>query len=180
LGGAPPSAGFAAQAARLGRLLDRDPRIRLAFLALGGWDTHIAQGNHQGQLANRLRSLGDGIAALAGGLGAAWRNTVILVLSEFGRTVAENGNGGTDHGHGNVVWIIGGAVKGGKVLGGWPGLEPGQLYQRRDLAVTTDFRSVIAVVLERHMGLSDEQVDTVLPGAPPASLELTWRSDPDR
>jgi uncharacterized protein (DUF1501 family) len=179
-GGAPPSAGFAAQAARLGRLLDRDPRIRLAFLALGGWDTHIAQGNHQGQLANRLRSLGDGIAALAGGLGAAWRNTVILVLSEFGRTVAENGNGGTDHGHGNVVWIIGGAVKGGKVLGGWPGLEPGQLYQRRDLAVTTDFRSVIAVVLERHMGLSDEQVDTVLPGAPPASLELTWRSDPDR
>ena len=171
--GAPPPTGFAARAARLARLLERDPRIRLAFVALGGWDTHVEQGGRQGQLADRLRPFGEGLAVLARGLGGAWHDTVIVVLSEFGRTVHENGNGGTDHGHGNVIWVVGGAVNGGRVLGDWPGLSPAQLYQRRDLAVTTDYRSVITAVLERHMRLADRQLDMVFPGAPPAYLNLT-------
>lgn len=165
-GGAPPPAGFAARAARLAHLIGRDAHIRLAFVGLGGWDTHVDQGSHSGRLANRLRPLGTGLAALAHGLGSTWRDTVIIVLSEFGRTVRENGDRGTDHGHGNVIWIMGGAVKGGQVYGEWPGLTPGHLYQKRDLAVTTDFRTAIAAILGRHMGLPDRQLDAVFPGAP--------------
>ncbi len=142
------------------------------MIGLGGWDTHVNQGNHKGQLAGRLRPLGEGLAALARGLGEAWRDIIIVVLSEFGRTVRENGNGGTDHGHGNVIWVLGGPVKGGRVYGDWPGLMPAQLYQRRDLAVTTDFRTVIAAILERHVRLGDRQLEAVLPGAPPVPPEL--------
>ncbi len=170
--GAPPPTGFAGRAARLARLLAGDPRIRLAVVALGGWDTHVDQGGRQGQLANRLRPLGDGVAALAHGLGPAWRDTAVVVLSEFGRTVGENGNGGTDHGHGNVIWACGGAVNGGRVYGDWPGLSPAQLYQRRDLAVTTDFRAALAAVIGRHMRLTDRQLDMVFPGAPAAPVGL--------
>jgi len=141
-------------------------------LGLGGWDTHVNQGNQTGQLAQHLRPLGEGLAALARGASEVWRDTIVVVLSEFGRTVRENGNGGTDHGHGNVIWLLGGAINGGRIYGDWPGLASPQLYQRRDLAVTTDFRTVLAVILERHMRLADLQLDTVLPGAPPVSLEL--------
>jgi uncharacterized protein (DUF1501 family) len=171
--GAPPPVGFPGQAARLARLIRRDPSVRLAVVALGGWDTHVNQGNHRGQLADRLRPLGEGLVALARGSGDAWRDTIVVVLSEFGRTVAENGNGGTDHGHGNVIWVLGGAVKGGRVYGDWPGLRPAQLYQRRDLDVTTDFRTALAVILEQHMRLTDRQLAAVLPAAPPASPELS-------
>jgi uncharacterized protein (DUF1501 family) len=164
--GAPLPSGFPAQAARLAALIRRDPTIRLAVVGLGGWDTHVNQGNHNGQLAGHLRPLGDGLAALARGMGNAWRDTIVVVLSEFGRTVRENGNGGTDHGHGNVIWVLGGPVKGGRVYGDWPGLSPPQLYQRRDLAVTTDYRTALALILKRHMHLTDRQLDAVLPGAP--------------
>ena len=118
------------------------------------------------------RPLGQGLAALARGSGEAWRDTIVVVLSEFGRTVRENGNGGTDHGHGNVIWVLGGAINGGRVYGDWPGLASAQLYQRRDLAVTTDFRSVLAAILERHIRLTDHQLEAVLPGGPPDSPEL--------
>jgi uncharacterized protein (DUF1501 family) len=170
--GAPPPTGFAGQATRLALLISRSPGIRLAALGLGGWDTHVNQGNHKGQLADRLRPLGEGLAALARGSGEAWRDTVVVVLSEFGRTVRENGNGGTDHGHGNAIWILGGAINGGRVYGEWPGLSPARLYQRRDLAVTTDFRTVLAAILERHMRLGDRQLEAVLPDAPPAPPAL--------
>jgi uncharacterized protein (DUF1501 family) len=165
--GAPPPAGFPGQAARLAALIRRQSGIRLAALGLGGWDTHVNQGNHKGQLAEHLCPLGEGLAALARGSGEAWRDTVVVVLSEFGRTVRENGNGGTDHGHGNAIWLLGGAINGGRIYGDWPGLAPAQLYQRRDLAVTTDFRSILAAILDRHLRLTDRQLEAVLPGAPP-------------
>ncbi|PKU22171.1 hypothetical protein CWS72_23250 [Telmatospirillum siberiense] len=167
--GAPAPGGFPGTATRLARLLARDERISLAFADLGGWDTHVNQGGATGQLASRLAPLGEGLAALARGLGAALDDTVVLVMSEFGRTVHENGDKGTDHGHGNVMWVLGGRVAGGRIQGDWPGLGPADLYQGRDLAVTTDFRSVIGMVLERHMGLSDRQMAAVLPGWVPST-----------
>jgi uncharacterized protein (DUF1501 family) len=166
--GAPPAAGFPAIAGRLARLIARDPHIRLAFVSLGGWDTHIRQGNHAGQLANRLRPLADGLAALAQGLGQGWNDTVLVVISEFGRTVHENGNGGTDHGHGNVVWVMGGPVKGGRIYGEWPGLAAAQLYQGRDLAITTDYRHPLAAILERHLRLDDAALGKIFPDLPSA------------
>ncbi|HEY1298885.1 MAG TPA: DUF1501 domain-containing protein [Stellaceae bacterium] len=170
--GAPPPTGFPAQAARLARLIARDTSIRLAFVALGGWDSHVDQGSTAGPVARRLRLLGDGLAVLARGLGAAWRDTAIVVVSEFGRTVRENGDGGTDHGHGNVIWFAGGVINGGRVYGDWPGLAPDRLYQRRDLAVTTDFRAAIGLVVARHLRLSDSQLAAIFPSAPAAGADL--------
>lgn len=164
--GAPPASSFARRALQLARLIAGDERIRLAFVAIGGWDTHVDQGAAKGRLAGRLRLLGEGLTALASGLGGAWQDTVIVVLSEFGRTLKENGDRGTDHGHGNVIWLAGGPVRGGRIYGDWPGLEPARLYQRRDLAVTTDFRAVLSAILDRHMGLGDHQLDGVFPGGP--------------
>ncbi len=170
--GAPSPAGFPGDAERLARLIAGDPTIDLAFLALGGWDTHVYQGAAAGQLANHLRPLGQGLAALAHGLGPAYADTVVLVISEFGRTVRENGNGGTDHGHGNVMWVLGGNVRGGKIYGEWPGLANGDLYQNRDIPVTTDFRNAISVVLERHLRLTDPQLQAVFPHLPVSATGL--------
>jgi uncharacterized protein (DUF1501 family) len=164
--GAPSPQGFADDTDRLAHLIRRDPSIRVAFLALGGWDTHVSQGAAQGQLATHLAQLADGLSGLAKALGPEYQETVVLVISEFGRTVKENGNGGTDHGHGNVIWVMGGPVRGGKVYGRWPGLATPDLYQERDLAVTTDFREPIGAVLRSHLALSDAQIAQVFPGAP--------------
>jgi uncharacterized protein (DUF1501 family) len=173
-GGAPLPNGFPADAARLAKMMRQDPAIRLGFFALGGWDTHINQGAGEGQLAGRLRPLAEGLAAMAKGLGPAFGDSLILVMSEFGRTAHENGNGGTDHGHGNVMWLLGGTVAGGKVHGEWPGLREDQLYQQRDLAVTTDFRTALAPAITRHLGLGDSAAATLFPGLPagPAGLPL--------
>ena len=171
--GAPPPDSFPSQAARLAYLIGHDLRIRLVFTSLGGWDTHVNQGNHKGQLANHLKPLGDGLAALARGLGRDWDDTAVVVLSEFGRTVHENGNGGTDHGHGNVIWVLGGNVRGGHIYGEWPGLASAQLYQRRDLAITTDYRQVLAAILERHLRLGGERLARVFPNLPSARRDLT-------
>ena len=171
--GAPrPDQAFADSCTRLGHLMARDPGIRMAFTALGGWDTHVNEGSAEGQLANHLRPLGDGLLSLVQGLGAAYRQTVIIVMSEFGRTMRENGNGGTDHGHGNVMWVAGGKVRGGKVYGNWPGLAEADLYQGRDLAVTTDFRAVLSVVIRRHLQAGN-RLGTILPGftADPKGLD---------
>jgi uncharacterized protein (DUF1501 family) len=161
--GAPQPYGFSDDTARLAQLIKRDPSIRLAFIALGGWDTHVNQGAANGQLANHLRPLAEGVASLAKNLGPAWGDTVVVTMSEFGRTVHENGNAGTDHGHGNVMWVAGGNVRGRQVYTRWPGLSQSELYQGRDLPVTTDFRAVIAAILERHMGLNRATVAKVFP-----------------
>jgi uncharacterized protein (DUF1501 family) len=164
--GAPLPNGFPADAARLATLMRNDPKIQMAFVALGGWDTHAGQGAASGQLANRLAPLGQGLAVLAQRLGPLFDDTTVVVMSEFGRTARENGNGGTDHGHGNVMWVLGGQVNGGKVHGDWPGVGDAALNEGRDLAVTTDFRSVLAQVAERHMRLTDRQLAAVFPAMP--------------
>jgi uncharacterized protein (DUF1501 family) len=155
--------GFPGDAQRLARLIARDPRIQLSFLAVGGWDTHINQGASQGQLARNLEQLGKGLVALQSGLGDAYQHTTIVVMSEFGRTVKENGNGGTDHGHGNVMWLFGGGIRGGTVYGKWAGLEPAQRYQGRDLAVTTDFRDVLGTVLTQRLAVDEGKLGQVFP-----------------
>lgn len=162
--GAPLPNGFPDNAARLATLMRNDARVQLAFMDLGGWDTHANQGAATGQLANRLGPLGLGLAALATRLGPVWNDTLVVVMSEFGRTVRQNGNGGTDHGHGNVMWLLGGQVAGGKVHGRWPGLEEPALHEARDLAVTTDFRQVLAAAGERHLRLPDARLAEVFPG----------------
>jgi uncharacterized protein (DUF1501 family) len=161
--GAPLPNGLAIDTARLGRLMRGDPRIRLGFLAVGGWDTHANQGNGSGQLANRLNPLATGLATLAQELGPAFNDTVIVVISEFGRTFRENGNGGTDHGHGNAIWLLGGNVRGGKIYGQWPGLEQRALNEGRDLAITTDFRAVMATLAEKHMRIDDRALAGIFP-----------------
>ena len=170
--GAPSPVGFADQARKLGLLIGRDSTIKVAFVGLGGWDTHINQGSVAGQLSNRLKALGATLATFAEALGPAYSDTVILVMSEFGRTVHENGNTGTDHGHGNVMWVMGGKVRGGKVYGQWPGLSGNELNEGRDLAVTTDFRSVISAVLEAQFALTGTQLDKVLPKGPTPGGEM--------
>ncbi|MBC7454162.1 MAG: DUF1501 domain-containing protein [Massilia sp.] len=162
-GGAPLPNGFPDDAARLATLMRNDPKIQLAFVALGGWDTHANQGAGTGQLANRLAPLAHGLAVLAQRLGPMFDDTTVIVMSEFGRTARENGNGGTDHGHGNVMWIIGGPVAGGKVYGDWQGVGEGALNEGRDLPVTTDFRAVLAQVAERHLRLNDRQLAMLFP-----------------
>jgi uncharacterized protein (DUF1501 family) len=161
--GAVPIAGLPRDAQRLGHVLRTQARLQVGFLSVGGWDTHVNQGGARGALANRLRSLADGLDALAHGLGPRLEHTVVLVMSEFGRTARQNGTQGTDHGHGNVMWLLGGPVRGGRVHGAWPGLQTPDLHEGRDLAITTDFRQVLAQVLARHMRLRDADLNTVLP-----------------
>jgi uncharacterized protein (DUF1501 family) len=150
-----PRSPFGQALKQIGQLTKADVGLEVAFTDVGGWDTHVNQGSSQGQLANRLDDFGRGLAALVADLGSRMADTVILTMSEFGRAVGENGNRGTDHGHGNAMMVIGGGVRGGKVFGAWPGLAPEQRYQGRDLAVTTDFRDVFGEVVVRHLGVAD-------------------------
>lgn len=170
--GAPPPNGFPNDAGHIATLMRTDPRIQLAFMALGGWDTHANEGAGKGQLANHLAPLGQGLVTLVRELGPTFDDTTIIIMSEFGRTVRQNGNNGTDHGHGNVMWLLGGRVAGGKVHGDWPGLNDDQLYEGRDLAVTTDFRTVLGQVAEQHLKLSDAQLEQVFPAMPKQNSSL--------
>ena len=126
--------------------------MQVAFADIGGWDHHVNEGATEGQLANVLGDFSQSIAAFWTDLGDLGEDTVVVTMSEFGRTARENGNRGTDHGHANVMFVLGGPVKGGKVYGRWPGLDQSQLYEGRDLALTTDFRQVIGEAVARHMG----------------------------
>jgi uncharacterized protein (DUF1501 family) len=171
--GAASTYAFATDATRLGAFMRRDPRVQLGFLAVSGWDTHASQGGASGgQLAGLLSPFANGISALARSLGPVYKETTIAVISEFGRTVAQNGNAGTDHGHGNVMWLMGGAVAGGKVHGEWPGLDDAALHEGRDLAVVTDYRTVLAQICERHLRISDRDLSKVFPNMPKQAKSL--------
>jgi uncharacterized protein (DUF1501 family) len=150
-----PRTPFGQALRQIAQLIKAEVGLEVAFADVGGWDTHVNQGSSQGQLANRLDDFARGIAALVTDLGSRMADTVVLTMSEFGRAVRENGNRGTDHGHGNAMMAIGGGVRGGKVYGRWPGLSMEQRYDRRDLAITTDFRDVFSEVVVRHMGVRD-------------------------
>ena len=148
---------------QLGKLMREQPDVQVAFVALGGFDTHVNQGTDKGQLANHLNVLGNGLSQLSESLGPAFDKTMVMVISEFGRTVKENGNGGTDHGHGNAIWLMGGKVNGGKMYGRWNGIAQRELYEGRDLPVTTDFRTVIGSIIGEHLHLSQAQLETIFP-----------------
>ncbi len=157
-----PPGNFGRSLQQIAQLIKAGVGVEVAFADIGGWDTHQAQGGMQGQLANRFSELGRGIRALYDDLGDRMDDVVLLTMSEFGRTVAENGSGGTDHGHANCMFVMGGGVRGGRVLGDWPGLETEQLYEGRDLALTTDFRDVFGELAIRHLGA--DRLDLVFPG----------------
>jgi len=150
---------------QIARLIKADVGLEVAFADVGGWDTHVnetAAQPHTGQLANLLRDFGDALAAFSQDMGDRMADITLVTMSEFGRTVRENGDRGTDHGHANVMFVLGGAVRGGKVYGDWPGLEREQLYEGRDLNVTTDFRSVLAELVAKQMG--NREIASVFPG----------------
>ena len=143
------------------QLIKSNVGVQVAFTDIGGWDHHVNEGAAEGQLANVLRDFSQSIAAFWIDLGPLAEETVVVTMSEFGRTARENGNRGTDHGHANVIFVLGGPVRGGKVYGHWPGLDPSQLHEGRDLALTTDFRTVLGETVSRHLGNRD--LSTVFP-----------------
>jgi uncharacterized protein (DUF1501 family) len=157
-----PPASLRDAAMAVGQLLAASDGPRIAALDMGGWDTHAGQGVLNGRLAGALRGLGEGLSALKVALGPAWRETVVAVITEFGRTVAINGTGGTDHGTGGVAFLLGGAVSGGRVVTRWPGLAAEKLYEGCDLAPTTDLRSVVKGVLSGHLGLPQDAIERVV------------------
>jgi uncharacterized protein (DUF1501 family) len=157
-----PRSPFGQALKQIGQLTKADVGLEVAFADIGGWDTHVNQGSSQGQLATRLDDFSRSLAALVTDLGSRMADTVILTMSEFGRAVSENGNRGTDHGHGNAMIVMGGGVRGGEVYGTWPGLAADRRYDGRDLAVTTDFRDVFGEIVVRHLGVNDPR--SIFPG----------------
>lgn len=169
--GAVNARGFAQQGQRMATLM-RD-RFRLGFVDVGGWDTHVNQGGAEGQLASNLDNLGQGLAAFADGLGdTEWNNTVVVVVSEFGRTFRENGNKGTDHGHGTTYWVLGGKVHGGRIAGQQVAVNAANLLQNRDYPVLNNYRDVLGGLMQRMYGLSQADLAKVFPGARPRDLSL--------
>jgi uncharacterized protein (DUF1501 family) len=164
------SKGFELEAERMGRLM-RD-KYRIGFIDVGGWDTHVNEGGSNGALAANLGSLGRGLQAFSQSLGAEWNNTVVVVLSEFGRTFRENGNRGTDHGHGTVYWVLGGAIKGGSIRGEQQRLARGTLFQDRDYPVLNDYRAVLGGLFHSMWDLSPSQSGRVFQDAAPLDLKL--------
>ena len=157
-----PRSQFGQRLLQIAQLIKANVGLEIAFADVGGWDTHVNQGSSTGQLAQLLDDFSRSIAALVTDLGDRMDDVVIMTMSEFGRMARENGNRGTDHGHAGALFVIGGNVKGGKVHGKWPGLEPEQLYEGRDLALTTDFRAVFAEVVGKHLGA--HSLDRIFPG----------------
>jgi uncharacterized protein (DUF1501 family) len=157
-----PRGAFGDRLRQVAQLIKSDIGLEIAFTDIGGWDTHANQGSSQGQLATRLTEFAQGLSALHTDLKERADDVVILTMTEFGRTARENGNRGTDHGHASVMFALGGSVKGGKVYGKWPGLKSHQLYEGRDLAITTDFRDVFAELAKKHLGATE--LNAIFPG----------------
>jgi len=157
-----PTNPFGNSLRQIAQLIKADVGLEIAFTDMGQWDTHANQGNTRGQLANLLQTFSSGIAALYQDLGQRMDDVVVLTMSEFGRTVRENGNRGTDHGHANAMFVMGNSVRGGKVYGRWPGLKNDQLFEGRDLALTTDFRDVFGEIASRHLKTTD--LKKIFPG----------------
>jgi uncharacterized protein (DUF1501 family) len=158
-----PTSEFGSNMKQIAQLLKANLGVEAAFTDVTGWDTHQNQGGVNGQLANRLQDFSASIAAFWRDLGDQADNVTLVTMSEFGRTAHENGTGGTDHGHANAMFVLGGQVKGGKVYGKWPGLANEQLNEGRDLAVTTDYRQVVGEVVSKSIGATN--LETIFPGA---------------
>lgn len=169
-GGAPSARNFATETRRIATLM-RD-QYRLGFVDVGGWDTHVNQGSVSGGLANNLRNLGEGLAAYADALGDEWNNTTVVVVSEFGRTFRENGDKGTDHGHGTVHWVLGGKVNGGRIAGEQVAVNASSLLQNRDYPVLNNYRDMLGGVFRHVWGLSGSQLQVVFPQAHATDLQL--------
>jgi uncharacterized protein (DUF1501 family) len=170
--GAITAKGFASQTHKIATLMKNSPHASLGFIDVGGWDTHVNQGASDGQYANNLKNLGDGLLEFRNTMGEQWKNTTVIVISEFGRTAHENGNRGTDHGHGNVMWLLGGSLKGGRITGHWNGLNAQNLHENRDLNVYNDYRSVIGNLWTRTYGLNNNQLAQIFPGYQKQDLNL--------
>ena len=168
--GAIAAKGFALEARRVARLMRE--RVTLGFIDVGGWDTHVGQGGSTGQLANKLGELGKGLALFADEMGPQWNNTVVVVVSEFGRTFRENGNRGTDHGHGSAWWVLGGAVRGGRIAGEQVEVKAATLFQNRDFPVLNEYRAMLGGLFRRLYGLNDAQLAQVFPGASARDIGL--------
>jgi uncharacterized protein (DUF1501 family) len=162
--------GFELEARRIARLMRE--RYNVGFVDVGGWDTHVGQGGAEGYLANRLEELGRGVAAFSEEMGSAWSDTVVVVISEFGRTFRENGNRGTDHGHGSVYWVLGGSVRGGRVAGEQVRLQANTLFQNRDYPVLNEYRAMFGGLFARMYGLDAAQVERIFPGTKGKDLAL--------
>jgi uncharacterized protein (DUF1501 family) len=162
--------GFELEARRIARLMKE--KFNVGFVDIGGWDTHVGEGGAVGYLAGRLDELGRGLAAFADESGPIWRDTVVIVVSEFGRTFRENGNRGTDHGHGSVYWVLGGSIRGGRVAGEQARIEQGTLFQNRDYPVLNEYRAALGGLFARMYGLNAAQLDKVFPGIRAVDLGL--------
>jgi uncharacterized protein (DUF1501 family) len=168
--GATSAKGFELEARRIARLMRE--KYNLGFVDVGGWDTHVNQGNASGYLAARLAELGKGLAGFAEEMGPDWSNTTVVAISEFGRTFRENGNRGTDHGHGSVYWVLGGSIKGGRIAGDQVRVEQATLFQDRDYPVLNEYRAVLAGLLSQIYGLSGERLQSVFPRTTPKDIAL--------
>ena len=162
--------GFELAASRIGGLMKE--QFNLGFVDVGGWDTHVNQGSANGYLAGRLGELGRGVAAFAKATGPVWNNTTVVVISEFGRTFRENGNRGTDHGHGSAYWVVGGSVRGGRMVGDQIRVEQKTLFQNRDYPVLNEYRAVLGGLFRRIYGLGDDRLQKIFPDVKPKELTL--------
>jgi uncharacterized protein (DUF1501 family) len=168
--GATSAKGFELEARRIARLMRDD--YNLGFVDVGGWDTHVNQGGASGYLAGRLAELGKGLAGFADEMGTDWANTVVVAISEFGRTFRENGNRGTDHGHGSVYWVLGGSVKGGRMAGDQVRVAEETMFQNRDYPVLNEYRAVLGAMFARLYGLDRDRLQKVFPGVAPKDVGL--------
>lgn len=168
--GAIMSKGFEKQSKLIATMMK--DKFNIGFVDVGGWDTHLNQGGAEGQLAKKISALGKGLNVFAKEMGPAWQKTVVLVISEFGRTFRENGNKGTDHGHGTVYWVLGGGIKGGRIVGEQTQLSADKLFQDRDYPVLNEYRSIIGGLFQAQFGLSEKALAQVFPAVTPKNLGL--------